>query len=185
MSDLSVLGQLLDAEEAAKLDRAVELPLRIERLCALSSRVFSEFRVPEVDREDLRQDVLLAFVSTHREVIDPEAWFLASLRNWCRRYWREEARRARSQADAARPLARMRRPRSLSGAVDIRALISKLKPAQARLVIGRLFEGRSYEELSRLLGPTAKSLRRILARILKRLRLLARTAPGQEEPAER
>jgi RNA polymerase sigma factor (sigma-70 family) len=179
MSGLSALERSPEARKAAELDRGVKPPLRIERLNALSSRAFAEFRVPEADREDLRQDVLVAFLSAHREILDPEARFLASLRNRCRRYWREEARRARSQADAARPLARTRRPRSLSGAVDIGALISKLKPAQARLLVGRLFEGRSYEELSRLLGPTAASLRRVLARILERLRLLAGTARSQ------
>jgi RNA polymerase sigma-70 factor (ECF subfamily) len=185
MSGSSTVEQLQEAREAEELGRGARSNLPSGRLEALSSRAFSEFRVPEVDREDLRQDVLLALVSNRREVVDPEAWFLASLRNRCRKYWREEARRAQGQADAARPLAMVHRPRSISGAVDIRALISTLKPAQARLVVGRLFEGRSYEELSRLLGPTAESLRRILVRTLKRLRLLAGTARGRDETAER
>jgi RNA polymerase sigma factor (sigma-70 family) len=155
--------------------------LRIERLDAISSCAFWEFRIPEADREDLRQDVLIALVTTRREILDPEAWFLASLRNRCRRYWKEEGRRIQAQANAARQLAKRTRPRSLSGAVDIKALLSKLKPMQARLLVGRVFAGESYEDLAPLLGPTARSLRRILARIMRRLRALARSGPDQKQ----
>ena len=53
----------------------------------------------------------------------------------------------------------------------LRAALSVLTPEERGLVFGRVMEGRSYEELSQIYGPSAAALRKRYERARKKLAL--------------
>lgn len=54
---------------------------------------------------------------------------------------------------------------------ELRAALSVLTPEERGLVFGRVMEGRSYEELSQIYGPSAAALRKRYERARKKLAL--------------
>ena len=54
---------------------------------------------------------------------------------------------------------------------ELRAALSVLTPEERGLVFGRVMEGRSYEELSQIYGPSAVALRKRYERARKKLAL--------------
>src|SRR5436190_14233984 len=63
--------------------------------------VFSFFRIPPQDAEDLLQDALLALVAKATEIQSPELWLLQTLRNRCATYWRHRRRWIYEELDRA------------------------------------------------------------------------------------
>jgi DNA-directed RNA polymerase specialized sigma24 family protein len=51
--------------------------------------LLAEHAIPPADTEELLLAALLVLVYRWQELGDPEAWLLATLRNHCRRYWRQ------------------------------------------------------------------------------------------------
>jgi DNA-directed RNA polymerase specialized sigma24 family protein len=68
-------------------------PQSIEELLSRSGepirRLLAEHSIPPADTEELLLAALLVLVYRWQELGDPEAWLLATLRNHCRRYWRQ------------------------------------------------------------------------------------------------
>ncbi len=63
--------------------------------------IFSFFRVPPQDAEDLLQDALLALVTKVSDVQSPDLWLLQTLRNRCASYWRSRRRWIFEEIDLA------------------------------------------------------------------------------------
>ena len=71
-------------------------PNSIEELLARCGEpvreLLAEHAIPPADTEELLLQALLVLVYRWQELGDPEAWLLATLRNHCRRYWRQQGR---------------------------------------------------------------------------------------------
>jgi len=146
------------------------LRLRWDDWHATAEALFYVFRIPPAVGEEILQDCLLALTECWDAIQDADRWFAVVLRNRCRRFHRQ-ARLARlAEAVEADRLRRKIPRRTVSAAIDARALLATLPERHARLVAAHFFEGKSYEELSAGYGATPASLRRILFRILRRLR---------------
>lgn len=63
--------------------------------------VFTRYRIPAQDTEDILQQALMALVYRGGSVRDPEAWLLGTVRNKCLLYWREHRRQLYEAVDAA------------------------------------------------------------------------------------
>lgn len=72
----------------------------LERVRPRLKTLFSRYRIPRPDTEDILQQALLALIH-RRDVRDPEAWLLGTVRNKCLLYWREQRRKLYDSVDAA------------------------------------------------------------------------------------
>jgi RNA polymerase sigma factor (sigma-70 family) len=63
--------------------------------------LFSHYKIPPQDTEDILQQALLALVYRPERVRDPEAWLVGTLRNKCLLYWREKRRKLYESVDTA------------------------------------------------------------------------------------
>src|SRR5881227_3914322 len=62
--------------------------------------VFTRYRIPAQDTEDILQQALMALVYRREGIRDPEAWLLGTVRNKCLLYWREQRRKIYDAVDA-------------------------------------------------------------------------------------
>src|SRR6201989_3528668 len=62
--------------------------------------VFTRYRIPAQDTEDILQQALMALVYRGEGSRDPEAWLLGRVRNKCLLYWREQRRKLYESVDA-------------------------------------------------------------------------------------
>src|ERR1700722_18225650 len=63
--------------------------------------LFAHHRIPPQDTEDILQQALLALVHHARNIRDPEAWLMGTLKNKCLVYWRDRSRKLYDAVDAA------------------------------------------------------------------------------------
>ena len=63
--------------------------------------VFSRFRIPPQDAEDVLQQTLLTYLYKRDSIADPERWLVGTLRNRCLLYWRDRRRRLYTAVDKA------------------------------------------------------------------------------------
>src|SRR4051812_50221583 len=68
------------------------LELFLHRIRPRLRALFSRYRIPLEDTEDILQQALLALLYQWQTVRDPEAWLLGTLRNRCLLYWRDRRR---------------------------------------------------------------------------------------------
>ena len=61
----------------------------LDRMRPRLRALFTRYRVPAQDTEDILQQALLALVYKREKIRDPQAWLLGTLRNTCLLYWRE------------------------------------------------------------------------------------------------
>ena len=54
--------------------------------------LFSRFKIPPQERDDLLQEALLAFVAKREQVVSPRAWLFSAVRNQCRVFWMRRRR---------------------------------------------------------------------------------------------
>ena len=70
-----------------------ELPQLVDRLESEFARLFTYFRIPAQDAEDLLQDALVLFITKRPQIVSPDAWLIGTLRYRCLLYWRKRRRR--------------------------------------------------------------------------------------------
>ncbi|MEO8277204.1 MAG: RNA polymerase sigma factor [Thermoanaerobaculia bacterium] len=70
-----------------------EVPQLVERLAPEFARLFSFFRIPAQDAEDLLQDALVLFITKRPQIVTPDGWLIGTLRYRCLLYWRKRRRR--------------------------------------------------------------------------------------------
>lgn len=129
--------------------------------------------IPEEDSEDLIQQTLLVLMLKHREVRNPDAWVIGTLRNKCRRYWR--LRRDHpvdgvedETLEAAMPPLPPDQERS-DLRRDLEAALSRL-PERCRLVLRyRYGLGFRASEIADLLECPAATVRKTASRCLRTL----------------
>lgn len=166
--------------------RAIEEGSFEELLKGLEPRfrsVFARFRIPEQDAEDLLQQALLAYVRKQREVRNPEAWLVGTLRNRCLKYWRARRRSLYTAVDTAileavagedapsQERSDMRR--------DLEGAMGRLRP-RCRSILGlRYGLGCEPRETARRLGYKESSIYKLVERCLAALssQLLERSSP--------
>lgn len=78
-------GVSSESNHAGEGDDLVRIVVRARRIAGW---YLHRQGIPEEDAEDLIQQTLLVLMLKHREVRNPDAWVIGTLRNKCRRYWR-------------------------------------------------------------------------------------------------
>jgi len=154
-------------------------------------RLFTRYRVPPEDTEDILQQGLLALVHQWDRVRSPEAWLLATLRNHCRRYWRDRRRRIYEAMDAAvlEWLAAPQQPTQEGAAFrrDVEAVLAEMPERCSRLLRLRYQLGYEPPEVAARMGYSPASIAKVTRRCLTALtrRLLEPSGLPPSWPCER
>lgn len=163
---------------------AVQRLLESQRPRLLS--LFSRYRIPPEDSEDLLQQALLALVYQQDRIRTPGAWLVGTVRNCCRNYWTERRRQVydavdRSVLDA---LAVEEAPSQERHDLrhDLTLLMEALPPRSRKLIRLRYLLGYEPAEAAAALGyspaSVSKTTRRAFAQIAGRV--LAARASGTD-----
>lgn len=161
------------------------LEVLLARMEAKLHRLFTRYRVPPEDTEDILQQGLLALIHQSERVRNPEAWLLATLRNHCRRYWRDQRRRVYEAMDAAvlEWLAAPQAPTQEGAAFrrDVEAVLDEMPERCSRLLRLRYQLGYEPTEVAARMGYSPASIAKLTRRCLTALtrRLLE---PRQARP---
>ena len=150
------------------------LPAFLEAMRPRLRSILARHAIPPADAEDLLQDALLALCVSWDRVENQEAWLSGTLRFLCCSYWRKKKKVCFESMDAAAmeslpDLAIFPQSRS-DVALDLEALVAKLKPRYRHLLHLRYGLGMSSAELTRRLGYTADHVRKLTSRALARAR---------------
>lgn len=142
--------------------------------------LLGRYRIPPQDGEDLVQQALLALLYRKHEIRDLEAWFLGTLRNRCRLYWRSRQRFASEQPEPhAESLVIGPEQVSRDLRRDLELAIADL-PSRCKNVL-RLKYGLGFEagEVAEALGYRPSSVHKVTARCLAALAERMRSPPFQ------
>lgn len=143
------------------------------RLLAL----FSRYRIPPDDCDDLLQQALLALVYQHHRVRAPGAWLVGTVRNCCRNYWTERSRQIYDAVDGSVLDTLAVEERSAQEESDLRRdlelLIDELPERSRQLLRLRFLWGYGPAEAAAALGyspaSVSKTTRRAFAHLARRL----------------
>jgi RNA polymerase sigma-70 factor (ECF subfamily) len=145
----------------------------LQRVRPRLKALFARYRVPPQDTEDILQQALLALLYQRRNIRDPEAWLLGTLRNKCLLYWREHRRQLYEAVDAAlleymaEPIAPAQEEVDLRR--DLAEAIERL-PVRCRSLLSlRYRHGYEPPELSARLGYSRTSISKVTTRCLAAL----------------
>ncbi len=135
--------------------------------------LFSRYRVPAQDAEDLLQEALLAMVAKQEVIRCPDTWLIGTLRNRCLLYWRNRRRRLYDAVDtaildlvSASETSTQERRNTTS---DLRRLIAKLPPRCQSIFRLRYGLGCEALEVAARLGYRESSIRKVTLRCLSAL----------------
>ncbi len=151
---------------------------------ALRAAIFARFQIPAADRDDLIQEVLLAFVHKRPLITDPRRWLLVALCIQCRRYLRARGRwsaleRELGRRQALSDLDRAPEDRFIEH-LDLATALHELSGRQQDLLRLRFARGLSAAEAAASLGYRPASMKRVTNRALQRLRSRLRASePGR------
>lgn len=150
-----------------------ELPQLLDRLETEFARLFTYFRIPAQDAEDLLQDALVLFITKRSQVLTPDAWLIGTLRFRCLLYWRKRRRRLMEAVDETLllELAGSSSPRQENDdlARDLSGAIGKLPDRCRSLLRLRYGLGCDDPELAHRLGYSPTGIRKIAQRCLSAL----------------
>ena len=135
--------------------------------------VFSRFRVPVEDAEDLLQQALLTYLHKKEGVQNPERWLLGTLRNRCLMYWRERRRCLYHNVDMAllEVMAEPRPPEQEAADLshDVRKAVARL-PERCQALLGLRYRlGYEPPEAAERMGYSASGIYKTLDRCLASL----------------
>ena len=152
-----------------------ELPIEeiLEDLQPRIKYVFSRFRIPPQDAEDVLQQTLLTFLYKRETIDDAEKWLLGTLKNRCLLYWRDRRRRLYTAVDkallesvAAPEVAPQERSDRLS---DLNTALSGVPNRCRNLLWLRYRQGYEAPEAAEKLGYKASSVYKVTERCLAAL----------------
>jgi RNA polymerase sigma factor (sigma-70 family) len=159
----------------ALANRTEALPIE-EILSDLQPRIraiFSRFRIPEQDAEDVLQQTLLTYLYKRNSIHDPERWLLGALRNRCLVYWRNRRRTLYTAVDKVileSMAASDGCPQDQADFLrDLNLIISELPARCQNLLWLRYRQGYAPPEAARRLGYKASSIYKITDRCLAAL----------------
>jgi RNA polymerase sigma factor (sigma-70 family) len=135
--------------------------------------LFTRYRIPVQDTEDILQQALLALLYRRQSVRDPEAWLVGTVRNKCLLYWRNQRRRLYDSVDStvldwmAEPLAPAQEDAELRH--DLRSVVERL-PERCRSILSLRY-GLGYEppEVAERMGYSTSSISKVTTRCLAAL----------------
>lgn len=135
--------------------------------------LFTRYRIPVDDTEDILQQALLALLYRRQSVRDPEAWLVGTVRNKCLLYWRSQRRKLYDSVDAvvldwvAEPLAPAQEQADLQH--DLRTVVERL-PERCRSILSLRY-GLGYEppEVAERMGYSTSSISKVTTRCLAAL----------------
>ena len=150
-----------------------ELPQLLDRLESEFARLFTYFRIPPPDAEDLLQDALLLFITKRSQILTPDAWLVGTLRYRCLLYWRKRRRRLMEAVDETLllELAGGVSPRQENDdlARDLSGAIGRLPGRCRSLLRLRYGLGCDDPEVAERLGYSPTGIRKIADRCLSAL----------------
>jgi len=166
------------------------LPALYARLHKQAGRVLYKRHIPSEDAEDLVQTTMQLAVAKWKEIRNPGAWLLGTLRNRCVIYWRrrlpEECTRQLNEADLERGVEPDQTRVDLLA--DLGRVWHLLSPAHRRLLTLLYEAGLSPREAAEAMGLASTSVRKTAHRAIGRLREALALAPppkpgGRRRPA--
>jgi RNA polymerase sigma factor (sigma-70 family) len=135
--------------------------------------LFRRYSIPAQDTEDILQQALLALIYQWDQIRQPEAWLFATLRNHCRRYWRDRRRRFHEAMDEAvlECLAEPQPPEQERQAFrrDLDEVLARLPQRCSHLLRLRYQLGYAPPEVAALMGYSPKSIGKLTRRCLATL----------------
>ena len=150
-----------------------ELPQLVDRLASEFARLFTYFRIPAQDAEDLLQDALVLFITKRQRIVTPDAWLIGTLRFRCLLYWRKRRRRLLEAVDETLllELAGGSPPRQENDdlARDLSGAIGRLPDRCRSLLRLRYGLGCDDPEVAHRLGYSPTGIRKIAHRCLSAL----------------
>lgn len=150
-----------------------ELPQLMDRLESEFARLFTYFRIPAQDAEDLLQDALVLFITKRPQIVTPDAWLVGTLRYRCLLYWRKRRRRLLEAVDETllMELAGGTAPRQENDdlARDLSGAIGRLPDRCRSLLRLRYGLGCDDPEVAHRLGYSPTGIRKIAHRCLSAL----------------
>jgi RNA polymerase sigma-70 factor (ECF subfamily) len=135
--------------------------------------VFSRYRIPAQDTEDILQQALMALVYRQGSIRDPEAWLLGTVRNKCLLYWRDQRRKLYESVDAAvleavaEPVGPAQEKAHLQH--DLAQALERLPERCRSLLWMRYRQGFDPPELAERLGYSPASIGKVTTRCLAAL----------------
>lgn len=150
-----------------------DLPQLVERLAPEFARLFTYFRVPAQDAEDLLQDTLLLYLTKRPQIVTSDAWLVGTLRYRCLLYWRKRRRRLLEAVDEALLLelagSTPARQENDDLARDLSGAIGRLPGRCRSLLRLRYGLGCDDPEVAQRLGYSPTGIRKIAHRCLSAL----------------
>jgi len=136
-------------------------------------RVFSRFRLPPEDAEDILQQSFLDLVYKQNQVYNPEAWVVATVRNRCIMYWRKRRRQIWDAVDSAM-LELVAKPegagqRQVALRRDLERILARLPQRCRSVLVLRYGLGYRSQEVAELLGYQPSSIRKVTSRCIAAL----------------
>lgn len=128
-------------------------------------RLLAKFQIPQEDAEDLLQETFVALVFKWESIRNPKAWLLATLRNRCIRYCREQRRNAFEMVDERilDVLAGPQEPPQQRDELrhDLNVAISRLPERYQHVLRLRYGLGCKSAEVAERLGEGSEEVRRL------------------------
>jgi len=135
--------------------------------------LFARYKIPAQDTEDILQQALLALVYQWQQIRQPQAWLFATLRNQCRRYWRDRRRRLYEAMDEAvlECLATPQPPEQERETFrrDLEEVLARLPERCSHLLRLRYQLGYAPPEVAALMGYSPHSISKITRRCVATL----------------
>jgi RNA polymerase sigma factor (sigma-70 family) len=131
-----------------------------------------KFHIPEIDAENLIQDVFLSFIQTATTVGNNRAWLVAAMCNASRHYWRAQGRTESLPDD----IGERSDPNSQSVAdrmamqMTMRHVLGYMRPQCRETLRLHYYEGRSAADVGRELDTTTRYAEKLIHNCLKRAR---------------
>lgn len=165
------------ADSQGTSSRARELEPLMEHLDRCAPSVLLRFGIPEIEWDDLLQDVLTAYWRSRRRIRDPQRWLLGALRNLCFQFLRRTSTRKRRPYREDLGLLQVLMGSSCRQTeerillqMDLDTALSRLREKQRRILVLRFRQGFSPAEVAELLGYRRSSMKKVTNRALHALR---------------
>jgi RNA polymerase sigma factor (sigma-70 family) len=149
------------------------LELFLHRVRPRLRTLFSRYRIPLEDTEDILQQALLALLYQWQTVRDPEAWLLGTLRNRCLLYWRDRRRKLYEVVDSTvldlMVGSEVPEQERADLARDLSTVIGRLPQRCQSLLMLRYRLGYEASEVAERLGYSPTSMSKVTTRCLATL----------------
>lgn len=154
-------------------DAQLSIEELFEKLQPKLRRIFSRFRLPPEDAEDVLQQSFLDLVYKQSQVYNPEAWLVATVRNRCIMYWRKRRRQIWDAVDSAMLdlIAQPEAPGQKQVALrqDLQRVLARLPERCRSVLVLRYGLGYRSREVADLLGYQPSSIRKVTSRCIAAL----------------